>query len=137
MVLDAADLKCRHIVRPSHAPDVGPHALLDVGVDQRLAVFCAEDEVVEEGGVGVRHILADVDLNVFNRREAAGSCSRSFPWVPPTYRGLHPRLNSCGRYAARWDSLFFNPVAVYFEADTWPVGAVNMRASRRANRLIP
>ena len=75
---------------PRDTTDVGPYALFDVSVNERLAVFGAEDEVVEKAGVGVCHLLADVDLNVFNRREAAESYSRSFPWVSPTAKLMWP-----------------------------------------------
>jgi hypothetical protein len=55
VILNATDLKCRHLVSAGDATDVGPNTVLDVGCYPSLAVFCGESEVVMKRGVGVGH----------------------------------------------------------------------------------
>lgn len=65
VIFNATCLKSGHLVPASYATDVGPDAIFNVRFDGLHSILRAEDEVVKQSGVGVRHrSLADA----FNRR---------------------------------------------------------------------
>ena len=55
MILDAANEQRFHVIFTGNAAEVGPHALLDILADPRLAVLGAENDVVVQGCEGVGH----------------------------------------------------------------------------------
>jgi hypothetical protein len=57
MILNATDLQRGQTMLPSHAADVGSNALFYLWFDICRAILRAENEVIEQSGVGVRHKL--------------------------------------------------------------------------------
>jgi hypothetical protein len=77
MIFDSADLQRLHLILFHDAAKIGPNALLDVRFYPKLPILRAEDDVIVQRRVRVRHDLS--------RRYATGENVRRFP-----NRGLKP-----------------------------------------------
>ena len=67
VILNAADLNCRHLVFARDSSDIRPHAIFDFGDDPGLAILSAEGEMIMKGGISVSQREV---LRFFNRRYA-------------------------------------------------------------------
>lgn len=57
VILNPANLQSGHFMMASDAADVFPDAIFNFRFDEGCAILRAENDVIEQGGVGVCHVL--------------------------------------------------------------------------------
>src|SRR5215510_15217240 len=86
MIFDTAHLYSGHLVLSRNAADIFPDALFDFGLDVVGAILSAENDVVIQRCVGVRHNCILVFLPTFNGQ--VQSSLRDWEFISSCFPGL-------------------------------------------------